>query len=149
MIALHEMGIELNGKHSYRDFGLYLNTRSVSFPERQSVTSTVPYMSGYYDFSFLYGGPYYGSRELIYTFDLLADTPQELETLKNRVVAWAASAAESRIYDDYDPDYFFVGSSSTAEFAEDEALPECGGVLTLRFVCQPYRRSRTTGEEVL
>lgn len=148
-MILHQMGVEINGKHSYRDFDLYLADRSVSLPSRQAVTATVPYMSGYYDFSALYGGPYYDSRTLEYTFDLLADTPEALEELKNGVYTWAASASQSKIYDDDDPEHYFVGSLSSASFSPDQNLPECGGALKLQFTCQPYRCRRDTDEEVL
>ena len=143
------MGIQINNKHSWTDFGLSLASRSVGFPARQPVTASIPYMSGYYDFSSLYGGPYYGSRSLEYAFDLLADGPIALEALKNSVYQWAESADQSKIYDDDDPDHYFVGSLSSAEFAPDEEVPECGGRLTLVFTCQPYRYNRETDEEVL
>lgn len=148
-VSLLSMGIEINGKHSWRDFGLSISSRSIGFPERQAVTVTIPYMSGYYDFSSLYGGPYYTSRLLSYTFDLLADGPEELEQMKNSVLQWAETAEQSKILDDIDPDYYFVGSLSSAAFEEDENVPECGGELTLNFVCQPFRYRRTTDEEVL
>ena len=149
MTVLYQMGVEINGKHSYRDFGLYISSRSVGFPERKFITATVPYMSGYYDFSCLCGGPYYGSRELKYSFDLMADTPSALESLKNQVYTWAAGAAESKIYDDDDPDYYYIGSLTDAVYTPDDDLPECGGEIALTFTCQPYRRRRSDDQEVL
>lgn len=145
-MSITTMGITINGKHSYTDFGLYLADRDVTLPEMQPVRATIPYMSGYYDFSALYGGPYYGSRTLTYTFDLLADTPEAVETLVNSLTSWAMTAQESRIYDDYDPDNYFVGSYSSAKFTPDSDLPEYGGELELAFVAQPYRYNVDTDE---
>lgn len=148
-MSITTMGITINGKHSYTDYGLYLADRNITLPERQPVRVTIPYMSGYYDFSALYGGPYYGSRTLTYTFDLLADTPETVEALVNTLVSWAMTAQESKIYDDYDPGYYFVGSYDSAKFTPDSDLPEYGGTLELTFTAQPYRYSVTTGEGVI
>lgn len=148
-MSITTMGITINGKHSYTDFGLYLSDRDITLPEVQAVRATIPYMSGYYDFSALYGGPYYGSRTLTYTFDLLADTPEEVEEQVNALTAWAMTAQESNIYDDYNPDYYFIGSYSSAKFTPDSDLPECGGELELKFVAQPYRYSTASGEGVI
>ncbi len=148
-MTISKMGVEINGKHSYTDFSLYLADRKITLPERRAVTATVPFMSGYYDFSALYGEAAYGSRTLSYTFDILEDSPEEAEAAVNALTAWAMTAQESRIYDDCDPDYYFVGSYTSAQYTPDSELPECGGELMLTFTAQPYRYSRATDEGVI
>ncbi|MCD8188636.1 MAG: hypothetical protein LUD78_00165 [Clostridiales bacterium] len=148
-MSIVEMGVSINGVHSYTDLGLMIREREITTPERQAVRATVPYMNGYYDFSSLNGGPYYGSRTLTYSFDLLADTPQEVEAIRNDVLSWAMTAQESKIYDDDDPNYYFVGSYDSESFDPDDDLPEYGGRQTIKFIAQPYRYNRETDEGVI
>ena len=55
-------GIRANGKHSYMDFDLFLRSRQIGVPEKKSVRQSVPYMSGFYDFSAINGEPAWGER---------------------------------------------------------------------------------------
>lgn len=146
---MNTAGISINGKHSFTDLGQYLKSRNIGIPSRKRVTGTVPYMNGYYDFSALNGEPAYDERTLEYTFDIMEDTPEAVEMTKNNIISWAMGAVESKIYDDYDPDHYFIGSYSEAEFTEDDDLPEEGGELTITFAAQPYRYDRETDEGVI
>lgn len=139
-------GIRINGKHSYGDFDLYIAERKASHPERKTITATVPYMDGYYDFSSLLGRPCYTQRTLMYAFDLVADDAVALEALKNSVCAWLETADQSEICDDDDPEYHYVGSVSAIEWAPDG---ENYGLLTVTFICQPYRIRNDDGTEAL
>lgn len=141
-------GIMINDLHSYDDFGLYIADRNVSPPERVTNFVSLPYMNGYYDFGAIIK-PYYSSRTLTYTFDIMEDDEVTVEALKNEIISWAQSAVESKIYDDADPDYYFIGSYTSAQFASDDNLPEYGGKMTLTFTAQPYRYNRETDEGVI
>lgn len=139
-------GIAINGKHSYRDFDLYISESIIGLPKRKMITATVPYMNGYYDFSGICGKLYYTERELKYVFDITADNIEELEEIKNKVCNWLESADQSEIYDDSDPDYHFVGSTNEIDWEPDGE--ECGS-LTVTFLCQPLRISNDDGTEVI
>lgn len=141
-------GISINGVHSYNDYGLLLADRDITLPERQTNFVTIPYMNGYYDMSAI-AGTYYGSRTLTYTFDILADDETSTEEFVNKIYDWAKGAIESKIYDDADPDYYFVGSFTGATYSPDSDLPECGGQIELTFTAQPYRYNRETDEGVI
>lgn len=148
MSEMTKMGIRINGVHSYFDYDLYLADRNVSLPERQTNFVSVPYMNGYYDFGAI-AGAYYGSRTLTYSFDILARNEQWVEKVVNTVYDWAKTAVESKIYDDADPDYYFIGSFTNATYTPDSELPEMGGQITLTFQAQPYRYNRETDEGVI
>lgn len=144
---IYREGITINGKHSYNDFGLSIVESTIGLPKRNSIRKTVPFMNGYYDYTSMSGKITYTERPLDYTFGLLADSVQELEALKNAVVAWLEETDQSDIYDDADPGYYYVG---TLDGAPDwTAENEFYGELSVKFVCQPYRISRTDGTEVI
>lgn len=67
-------GITLHDKHSYRDFGAWLKSKTIGIPSTIKITETIPYMQGSYDFTELYGEQTYDDRELEYEFDLHATT---------------------------------------------------------------------------
>lgn len=138
-------GVSIRGLHSYRNFDLTIKERNVGLPGRSLQTVSIPYMDGYYDFSSMDGRPSYTSRTVQYSFDLLADTMQELDALKNKVAAWLLSAVEDEIQDDADPNYHFVGTCKELDWEEDD----CCGVLKATFTCQPLRIHNETGEEAV
>ena len=57
-------GITINNKHSFRDFDLYISEKSIGLPEKEIITDTVPFMSGFYDFSNILGGSVFKERVL-------------------------------------------------------------------------------------
>ncbi|MCD8396098.1 MAG: phage tail family protein [Lachnospiraceae bacterium] len=142
MSSFTKMGITIGGVHSYDDLGLYLADRSVTQPERKTNFVSIPYMDGYYDFGSTLGA-YYGSRTLTYSFDIMADDEVEVEALRQTIYDWAKTAVESPIYDDADPDYYFIGSFTSESYTANGDLPEFGGQVTLTFTAQPYRYARS------
>lgn len=65
-------GIEFNGKHSYKDFGITLGTeKEIGYPEKEKIKVKVPFSNVEYDFSELYGEQTYTTRPLKYTFNVL------------------------------------------------------------------------------
>lgn len=124
------------GLHSFRDFGEHVARSNPGNPEKQSVTKTVPYMSGYYDFSQLYGGESaWSSREVEYDFTLIG-TRREVQEKRSILLSWLGNVHDEPIYDDDMPGKHFVGSFSTSEWEADDSGE--GGTLTVVFLCQPF-----------
>ena len=138
-------GIELNGKHSYRDFGLCIESSVISPPMRKKVTQTVPFMNGYYDFSDIGGKVFYESRTIKYSFEIIEDNIQNLEKEKNKICSWLETASQSEIYDDADPDHHFIGSTDSIDWQPDG---ENYGLITETFLCQPFRIKEDGTEEI-
>lgn len=129
-------GFSAHGKHSVTDFGACYASRNTGVPSKKSVTATVPYMSGFYDLSDLYGGVAYENREVTYSFDLLEDTPEELQAAKSELLAWLSQINDEHISDDDMSGRHFIGSFDSASFDEgDEGL---SGTLEVTFLCQPF-----------
>ena len=140
-------GVTINGKHSYKDFDLCIKRRAFSTPERQSIRETVPFMHGYYDFSTLNGEPSFTERTVSYTFDVIADTVEELENKRRAILDWLMNVNEAVIQDDTIPDYHFVGSYDSCSMDEDDY----GDVMELQvtFVCQPFQIANVPSQNIL
>lgn len=130
-------GFTINGKHSYADYGLHISKRVIGMPSKKSIRKTVPFMSGFYDFTRINGGDTWTERDLSYTFDIIGDTVEETDAECTRVLNWLGNIHDADIYDDTMPAYRFHGSFDSASTAEsdDGEYTE----LTVKFVCYPFK----------
>ena len=97
----------------------------------------MPYMSGYYDFSRLYGGVAYESRENVYAFDLIADDPASLHESVTEFVNWLHGIHETEIRDDEIAGYHFMGTCDECEPDYDES--GLAATIEATFTCYPFR----------
>ena len=129
-------GISADGQHSFWDLGGCIAARDTGVPEKKPVTATVPYMSGFYDLSDLYGAVAYDSREVMYRFEFVEDSREDLQDIKSRFLKWLANVQNAEIVDDDIPGRHLIGSFSEAEFEEGEEGES--GSLEVTFLCQPF-----------
>lgn len=129
-------GFKTHGKHSYFDMGCCIAARDTGTPEKKSVTATVPYMSGFYDLSKLYGAIAFEARQLMYRFEFVTDTREELQQKKSQFLEWLSQVHDEEIADDDIPGRHFIGSLSEWEFEEGEEGQS--GSLEVTFNCQPF-----------
>lgn len=121
---------------SLADLGQCIASRSVGSPEKKSVTKTVPYMSGFYDFSKVYGAVAYESRELAYSVDIIGEDRADLQDQRGKLLAWASSVHDADIWDEDFPGRHFHGSYSGSDWEETEDGE--AGTLEITFLCQPF-----------
>lgn len=140
-------GIRVNGEHSYEDYDLYLKNREIGLPEKKNIRQTVPYMNGYYDFSALNGAPAWGERKIVYAFDLISDTPEELDAYVVSVQNWLCNVHDADISDDTMPDYHWHGSYDSCDVSWDETGLQAE--LKVTFVVHPFRIANYPAEHVL
>ena len=134
--AVNGDGVEVAGKHSYySDLLQCVSTRDTGAPEKKLSTKTVPYMSGFYDFSKVYGAIAYESRELSYSFDVIGSRA-EVQAQKSALMNWLADAHDCDIYDDDIADWHFHGSLSSMDWSEDDSGES--GTLEVTFLCHPF-----------
>ena len=126
-------GFAVDGVHSFRDMGCCVAASDSGSPSKKLITKTVPHMSGFYDFSKVYGALAYESREVTYRFDLIGDDMQEQ---KSRLLNWLGTIHDADIFDDLIEGYHFRGSYSSAEWEEGEESES--GSLTVTFLCHPF-----------
>lgn len=140
-------GFTINGKHSFADYGLHVKSRQLGFPKKNSIRKTVPFMNGYYDFTKINGAVSWGERPLSYTFDIIGDTPSEVDAECSRILNWLGNVHDEDIFDDTMAGYHLHGSfeSATPTESEDGEHTE----LTVTFVCYPFKIKNDGSEEVL
>lgn len=129
-------GLKVDGQHSFWDLGGCIASRDTGTLEKKPVTATVPYMSGFYDLSDLYGAVAFESREAMYRFEFVEDSREDLQDVKSRFLKWLASVQNAELQDDDIPGRHLIGSFSEAEFEEGEEGES--GSLEVTFLCQPF-----------
>ena len=140
-------GFKVSGKHNFWDFASCVASSDSGKPEKKFVTATVPYMSGFYDLSKIYGAIAYESRDVSYTFELLGADMEDLQRQKTNLLDWLGLVHDEPIYDDTQPNYHYVGSFYEADWEEDETGES--GTLTVTFKCQPFLIADRATEESL
>lgn len=129
-------GFKVGGKHNYWDMHACLASRDTGVPEKKLSTVTVPYMSGFYDLSKLYGAIAFESREVTYSMEFVEDTTEELQARKSAILQWLSMVHDADIVDDDFPGYHFHGSYSDASWEEDDSGLQ--GSLEVTFLCHPF-----------
>lgn len=124
------------GSKSLSDFGQCIASRNTGSPEKKSSTKTVPYMSGFYDFSKLYGAIAFESRELTYSIELLGDDRADLQEQKSELLGWLSQVHDEDIKDEDIDGWHFHGSFSDASWDEGEEGES--GTLEVTFLCHPF-----------
>lgn len=124
------------GSKSLSDFGQCVASRDTGTPEKKSSTKTVPYMSGFYDFSEIYGAIAFESREVSYSIELIGDDREDLQEQKSELLNWLAVVHDEDIHDEDTPGWHFHGSFDSADWDEDESGES--GTLDVTFLCHPF-----------
>lgn len=130
-------GISANGKHSFEEFGLSIAERTISLPQPNSITESVPYQNGEYDFSAINGEVTYKNRDIKYSFSIAELSTEEMEKKKRVFSTWIKSVVNTKIFDDYDPEYYFYGSLKSFSWKEDFGP----GTIEVVFSVYPYKYS--------
>lgn len=128
--------IIIGDKASFDDFSASLAQRKIKMPKKKSIKETVPFSNITYDFSDIDGETYWEERELEYTFEIDADTPEELEELKHKFSSWVMGVKEGEIHDPFIPNHHFRGTYDNIDIDDDEGLDK--STLTVTFTAYPY-----------
>ena len=134
-------GIEFNGKHSYRDFGITLGVeKSIGYPEKVKIKVKVPFSNIEYDFSEIYGEQTYTPRPLTYTLNVLernkVNNTEKINVLETQLSNWLMNSnGKQKLYDDAIPGYYFL-----AEVEGGLSFNELwnSGTLTVPFTAYPF-----------
>lgn len=133
--------IIIGDKASYEDFDASVAERTISTPKKKSIKETVPFSNITYDFSAINGEVYWEERELKYVFEILADTPSELEAKKTAFANWIMNVQEENIQDPFVADYHYVGTFDSMDYADDESIEKT--TATVKFLAYPYAIANT------
>ena len=128
----------IGDKASYDDFSASVAERKPpNPPKKKSIKEKVPFSNVTHDFSAINGEIYWEERELEYTFEILADTPEELERLRMAFTNWVNGVTSQDIFDPYIPDYHFNGTCENVDYKDDESLFKT--TVTVKFLAYPYQ----------
>ena len=134
----------INDKSSFDDFDASLKAREIHAPKKKSIKETVPFSNATYDFSAINGELYWEERELKYIFEIIADSPEELEVKRMAFMSWVMNVMTGNIYDPYEPGWHYVGTYDGAEYEDDESMEKT--TITVTFLAYPYKISNNLTE---
>lgn len=117
-------GIEFNGKHSFKDFGVTIAEKNIGYPDKEKIKEKVPFSNIEYDFSELYGEQTYTTRLISFAFNVierhkLNDTVL-INMLETKLSNWLLGGnGKQRLYDDSMPGYYYLAEvESGLNFSE-------------------------------
>lgn len=127
----------IGNKASVDDFDASLAGRSIFAPVKKSIKETVPFSNKTYDFSAINGEVYWNERTLEYVFEIIANTPAELECKKAAFSNWIMNVMEEDIFDPYEPGWHYVGTFDSMSYEDDESVEKT--TVTVTFSAYPYK----------
>lgn len=131
----------IGDKASFDDYGASIARRFIGMPTKKSIKETVPFSNVTYDFSAINGEVFWNERELEYTFEMMASTPEELEEMKMHFSNWVMDVFEEEIHDPFIPEYHFIGTYDDMKFEDEEGLDKTTVAVT--FTAQPLKVSNS------
>lgn len=132
-------GFEFLGKHSFRDMGFTLETRTIGQPSKLKPKYKPPYSNHEVDFSMIYGSQVYNNRQISYRFnigDIRTYTKAEMNVMRTKLINWLMNSnGKQKLYDDHFPGYYFL-----AEVEEEPVFNEQWnyGTIDVTFEAYPF-----------
>ena len=127
--------LRIGDSYSYDDFLASVAERKIGKPKKKIIKETVPHSNKTYDFSKINGEIYWEERELEYTLELDAETPEELEELKIALSGWLMNIVEEDLFDPFIEDYHFKATFEDIDFDDSEIEKTTA---TVKFKAYPY-----------
>lgn len=127
----------IGNKASADDFDASVSERHISEAKKKEIKDTVPFSNVTYDFSAINGELYWEERELEYVFEIIANSPAELEQKKTAFSSWVKNVMSKNLYDPFTPNYHYVGTFSDMDYDDDEGMEKT--TVTVKFSAYPYK----------
>lgn len=127
--------IRIDDKFSLDDYEASMKERSISKPKKKTIKDTVPYSNATYDFTDINGEAYWEEAQLEYVFEIIADTPEELEEKKRKFLKWIMFVKEAELHDPYIHGYHFKATYDDISIDDSEIEKS---TITVKFTAYPY-----------
>lgn len=127
--------LRINDKYSYTDYEASMKERTISEPEKKSIKDTVAYSNKTYDFSAINGEVYWEERKLEYVFEMIADSPEELEEKKRKFLGWIMFIQDEELHDPFIHGYHFRATFDGIKVDDSEIEK---ATITVTFTAYPY-----------
>jgi hypothetical protein len=128
----------IEDKASFDDFGASVRERKINAPTKKIIKETVPFSNTTYDFTKINGEPYWEEGSVEYIFEILADTPEELEEKKIAFSNWIMLVQENKLYDPFLKDYHFKATFAEIDFDDSEIEKS---TISVKFTTYPFKIS--------
>lgn len=127
-------GIKFADKHSYNDFGLILNSKSISPPEPKTYEVEIPGADGSIDLTqALTNEIKYKNRKLQFVFTVRGDRREQLSKLTE--VSNYLHGQKMNIIMDDDIGYYYTGRAKVSSFESDLRV----GTIIVDCIVDPYK----------
>lgn len=145
----------IEDKASFDNFGASVRERKINAPTKKTIKETVPFSNITYDFTQINGEPYWEEGSAEYIFEIIADTPEELEEKKIIFSNWVMLVQEQKLFDPFLKGYHFRATFSEIDFDDSEVEKS---TIIVKFSTYPFKISNEkrvhsfnigTGDEVV
>lgn len=126
-------GISFIGFHSYKAWGLLLQSKEIGSPAVKTSKIDIPGADGELDMTDYFGGTKFENTKLKFEFITLAPRTEYLSlfsTIKN-----AIHGKKGRIIIDGDSSFYYVGRCYVSSFTNDKGA----GFVVIECDCEPYK----------
>lgn len=136
-------GIQFGNYHSWKDFSLILNSKSIGSAEPKTASVEIPGTDGEKDLTEYFGETKYKNRKLSFDFTTIIPKNEFLDlfsTIQN-----ALQGQKIRIIIDDDPDFYYVGRCTVSPWKANKNI----GTITVDCDCEPWKyRHRITVRKI-
>ena len=135
-----------NGKESYINFGLTVESIETGSPTPRKVEVSIPFRSSTIDMDEVMGYPTYDDRTITVKFWKRCINRQAVKKLQNDINAWLMSDFLKKEFEHSDEEYIYMAYCSGTDFKEStNTFMRC----TATFKADPYKTDKATQEEVI
>lgn len=127
--------VRIGDNFSLDDFDASMKERSISKPKKKTIKDTVAYSNVTYDFTEINGEAYWEESQLEYVFEIIADTPEELEEKKRKFLGWVMFVQAEELHDPYIQGYHFKATYDDIDIDDSEIEK---ATITVKFSAYPY-----------
>lgn len=126
-------GVTFGKYHSYRDFGLILNSKEIAAPKPKATEIDIPGADGRIDLTEFFGRVNF--ENCIHKFQFSTIVPQKQFLTIYSAVKSAIHGQKAKIVLDDDPGFFYVGRLYVSSFTSVKGI----GTVSIEADCEPYK----------
>lgn len=120
-----------------KEFGVWLVSRSAPTPDEKTITESVPFMHGVYDFSMILGERIYENRIISYQFEIIDMNYQQRKLIQTKLENWLMKDGFAPLYDDHAPGYYYLAKCTGVDVEDTSG----GLTVNVEFEAYPFKIS--------
>lgn len=126
-------GVTFGVLHSYKDFGLILNSKEIGSPKVKEKIIEIEGADGSLDLTEFFGEPKYENVQHKFQFSTIVPQAQFLSLFS--AVKNALHGKKLRITLDGDPLFYYIGRIHVSNFTNEKSV----GIINVECDCEPYK----------